>query len=206
MTLIPCAMISRLLRLLGGLVLFVAVLALLAVGATQIPGVLGDKASDLLSSLNPFQDDAVDRTGPAVLQSLTTLSEFKAASGYYEVVVDVEGSNNLPDFISGDRVIYVGKGNVEAVVDFSELDGRRIAVSEDGTSVTVNLPAPMVGEPRLDLKTSYVAVRDEGFVTKFKGSDLEREAQLKAMEKLVTAAKGSAANNFRWRSWKVWLA
>lgn len=190
MTLIPCGMSSWLLRTLGGLVLFVAALAVLAVGAAQIPGVVGGKVGDLLSSLNPFEDDAVDRTGPAVLSSLTALSEFKAASAYYEVVVDLKASNNLPDFISGERVIYVGKGEVEAVVDFGELDERRITTTEDGTSVIVNLPAPTVGQPRLDLETSYVALRDRGFISKFQGSDSEREAQLKAIEQITTAATG----------------
>ncbi len=107
-----------------GLLVFVVVLAF---GAAQIPGVVGDKVGDDLSSLNPFQEDSVDRTGPGVLQSLTEQREFKAARGYYEVVVDLEpGNNNLPDFVSGDRVIYVGKGEVEAVVGFSELDKRRV--------------------------------------------------------------------------------
>jgi hypothetical protein len=125
-----------------------------------------------------------------VLQSLTKLSEFKAARGYYEVVVDLNPGGDLPDFLGGDRVIYVGKGEVEAVVDFSELDERRVARSEDGTSVNVNLPAPVVREPNLDLEASYVALRDRGFVTKFRGSDSEREAQLKARAKLATAANG----------------
>lgn len=183
--------ISRLVRrslgLLGALVLVV----LLTLGVAQVPGAVGDKVTDALSALNPFHEEAADRTGPAVLQSLTTLSEFTAARGYYEVVVDLEpGNNNLPDFINGDRIIYVGKGEVEAVVDFTELDERRVTRGSDGTSVVVNLPAPTIREPDLDLKTSYVAVRDEGFVTKFRGSDLEREAQLKAEERLRAAARG----------------
>lgn len=142
-------------RLTGLLVLVVA----LAFGAAQVPGAFGDRVGDALSALNPFVEEDVDRTGPAVLQSLTELSEFKAARGYYEVVVDLEpGNNNLPDFISGERVIYVGKGEVEAVVDFSELDERRVTRSEDGRSVTVNLPAPTIGKPNLDLSTSYFAL------------------------------------------------
>ncbi len=183
-------MISRLLRPLGGLVLAVAVLAVLAAAATQIPGALGRVASDVLAAANPFHDDAVDRTGPPVLKSLTALSEFKAASGYYEVVVDLEAPNDLPDVLSGDRIIYVGKGEVEAVVDFSELDERRITAADDKTSVSVQLPAPRVGDPRLNLKTSYVAVRDEGFITKFKGTESERKAQLEAIERLSAVASG----------------
>ena len=187
-------MSSRVLPTFGGLiklVLFVAVLAVLAVGAARIPGAVGDKVGDFLSALNPFEEKTVDRTGPSVLQSLTELSEFRAASAYYETVVDLkDDTNNLPDWISGERVLYVGKGDVDAFVDFGELDERRVDLSEDGTSVTVKLPAPTVDEPALDLETSYVADRDEGFINKFKGSDLEREAQLKAIEQMTTAATG----------------
>ena len=185
---------SRALATFGGLiklVLVVAVLAVLAVGAARIPGAVGDKVGDFLSALNPFEEKTVDRTGPSVLQSLTERGEFRAASAYYETVVDLkDDTNNLPDWISGQRVLYVGKGDVDAFVDFGELDERRVHLSEDGTSVTVNLPAPTVDEPALDLKTSYVAHRDEGFINKFKGSDLEREAQLKAIEQMTAAATG----------------
>lgn len=174
------------------LVVLVVLFLIMAVGAAQIPGAIGDRVGSFLSSLNPFAEDAADRTGPPVLQSLTELREFKAASGYYEVIVDLQAPRNLPGFISDNRVIYVGKGDVEAVVDFSELDDRRITASDDRATVTVNLPAPTMSDPRLDLEASYVAFRDEGFVTRFRGSDLEREAQLKAVAKLTAAASGEA--------------
>jgi hypothetical protein len=187
-------MSSRVLPIFGGLikfVLFLAVLAVLAVGATRIPGAMGAKAVEVLSALNPFEEKRVDLTGPSVLQSLTERGEFRAASAYYETVVDLKDeTNNLPDFISGQRVLYVGKGDVDAFVDFSELDDRRVNLSKDGTSVSVNLPAPTVDKPALDLETSYVAYRDEGFINKFKGSDLEQEAQLKAIKQMTTAATG----------------
>ena len=177
----------------GGLrraVLSVAVLALVVLGALQLPGVVGDRVGDALSALNPFDVDPVDRTGPPVLQSLTALEQFKAASAYYEVVVDLDLGNGLPDVLGGDRVVYVGKGRVEALVDFSELDGRRVVRSADGTSVTVRLPAPVVGEPVLDLEGSYAAVRDEGLLTRFTGSDAERKAQLAAVRRLAAVAQG----------------
>lgn len=178
-------------RALGGLVPVVAVLAGLAVGVAQIPGFVGDKVNDALAALNPFRDEGANRTGPAVLQRLTALSEFKAARGYYEVVVEFEDPNNLPDFLSGNSVIYIGKGDVEALVDFSELDERRVSRSRDGKSVTVNLPAPTISEPRLDLRTSRVAGRDEGFLKKFEGSDIEQRAQIEAVDRLASAANGN---------------
>lgn len=58
--------------------------------------------------------------------------------------------------------------------------------------MTLTLPASTVGEPRFDLETSYVADRDEGFLDRFKGSEFEREAQLKAIEQMTTAATGES--------------
>lgn len=142
-------------------------------------------------SLNPFQEETVDRTGPPVLQSLTDLSEFHAASGHYETVVDIEKDTQyLPSWVSGERVLYVGKGDVDGVVDFSNLDERHITVSEDGTTVSVELPAPTVSKPVLDLENSYVVNHDQGIANRFKGSDLEREAQLRAVEQMALAASG----------------
>ena len=178
-------------RGLSRLVLLVAFLAVLAVGAANVPGAVGDKVADALSSLNPFSEKTVDRSGPSVLHSLTILSDYHAVSGHYETVVDIKRDHGfLPGWVAGDGVLYVGKGDVDAVVDFGQLDERRIALSQDRRSVTVRLPAPTIGKPVLNLKTSYVAYRDEGFVTRFRGSDLEHEAQLKAVKKMTTTATG----------------
>jgi hypothetical protein len=48
-----------------------------------------------------------------------------------------------------------------------------------------------VGEPRLNLETSYVADRDQGIIDAFEGSDLERQAQLQAVEQMTTAARSA---------------
>ena len=140
---------------------------------------------------NPFGERNVDRTGPSVLHSLTNLSEYHAASAYYETVVDLEAeASRLPDWLKGERVLYVGKGDVDAVVDFGQLDEGSVKVSEDRTSVTVRLPAPTIDKPQLDLATSYVVEHDQGIVNRFKGSDVERRAQLKAVDQMTAAANG----------------
>lgn len=97
----------------------------------------------------------------------------------------------VPSWLNGERVLYVGKGDVDAVVDFAELDERRVSLSQDGESVAVELPAPRVEAPVLDIENSYVADRNEGLVSRFKGSDLEREAQLRAIEQITDAATGT---------------
>lgn len=142
-------------------------------------------------SLNPFGDETTDRSGSPVLRSLTDISEYHAVTGHYETVVDLDrDTNRLPDWVSGERVLYVGKGDVDAIVDFGELDKSRVVVSEDAKSVTIKLPAPTAGKPQLDLQTSYVVSHEKGLVNRFKGSDLERQAQLKAISQMTTAATG----------------
>ena len=169
-----------------------ALIGLLVVLGVVVAVVAGPSlVSGWLKSLNPFSVTSVDRTGQSVLHSLSNLSEYHAASAHYETVVDLaKDTENLPDWVSGERVLYVGKGDVDAIVDFRELDERRIVISEDGTSVTIKLPAPTSDKPALDLKNSYVANHDEGLINRFSGSQLEREAQLKAVEQMTTTAQG----------------
>lgn len=174
-------------RLLASVVAVIAMLLVLALVATGVAFLAGWRPS-----LNPFRDEAVDRTGPAVLKSLNDLSEYHAASGHYETVVDVENATPyVPDILSGERVLYVGKGDVDAVVDFGRLDQGRVVVSQDRTAVSIRLPAPTVDQPTLDLEHSYVANHEQGIVNRFKGSDLERQAQLKAVQQMTSAAVGS---------------
>lgn len=157
----------------------------------SVPGLVGDKIGDAISSLNPFDTKSVDRTGASVLQSLTDLSDYHAASAHYETVIDLEDDTDyVPDWLRGERVLYVAKGDVDAMVDFGELDERSVVVSEDRTSVSITLPEPTVGKPVLDVEGSYVADHDEGFTNAFSGSDMEHEAQVKAIDRMTETAAG----------------
>lgn len=148
----------------------------------------------LLDVSNPFKEKRSDRTGPSVLVSLTSISEYHAAKAYYETVVDIEDDTaHLPDWVSGERVLYVGKGTVDGLVDFSNLDEDHVVVSEDHKFAAIHLPEPSVGEPVLDLEDSYVVEHSKGLADKFSGSELEGEAQLKAVKQMSAAA--SSADN-----------
>lgn len=172
------------------------VVTVCALAIVAMVALVGAKAAfpDWTFSLNPFSEKTVDKTGPALLKSLTDLSEYHAASGYFETVVDLDDDASfLPTWIKGEQILYVGKGTVDSLVNFGVLDERRVTVSEDRTSVTITLPAPTVGKPVLDLEKSEVFSHDVGIVTKFTGSDIERKAQLKAIEQMTAAASGEGA-------------
>ncbi|OLT16686.1 hypothetical protein BJF80_04915 [Serinicoccus sp. CUA-874] len=168
-----------------GVVAMIPVVLLALVGGLAL-------LTDWRPSLNPFTEEEIDRTGPSVLQSLTEISDFHAASAYYETVVDLERDTRfVPGWISGERVLYVGKGTVDAVVDFSALDDRRVQVDEESGAVRVRLPEPSVGDPVLDLEESYVVSVDRGITNRFRGSDLEQEAQRVAVAQMSEAAEGT---------------
>ena len=110
-----------------------AIAGLVVVAAMVGAGRLGD----LLPSIpNPFGSETVDRTQPALLQSLADLSEYHAATGNFQVIVDTEKDTRfVPSFIRGERTVFVAGGSVDAIVDFSQLDERSIQVSPDRTAV-----------------------------------------------------------------------
>jgi hypothetical protein len=174
----------RSLRVVQRITSVVGVVVIVAVLAAAVGVLAGWRPS-----LNPFRLNTIDRTGSPVLKSLTDLSEYHAASAHYETVVDLDkDANNLPSWISGERVLYVGKGDVDAIVDFGELDERRVVLSPDAKSVSIALPAPTADKPVLNLETSYVVDHEKGLINRFRGSALEREAQLRAITQMTTAA------------------
>src|SRR5262245_48026530 len=99
---------------------------------------------------NPFKTEQVDRTGPAVLKALADLHEYRAATGSYQVMVDVEkDAKYLPAFVKGERTLFLAQGSVDAGVDFSGLGPESVTVNPD-RSVTISLPHAQLGKPVLD--------------------------------------------------------
>lgn len=146
---------------------------------------------------NPFGSETVDRTQPALLQSLADLSDYHAARGNFQVIVDTEKDTRfVPSFIRGERTIYAAGGSVDAIVDFSQLNERSVQVSPDRTSVSIVLPAPMVAEPIVDAAQSRVVSRDRGVLDRI-GSAFsdnpatERPLILAAEDKMREAALAS---------------
>lgn len=122
------------------------------------------------------------RESPAVLQSLRDLSRYHAASGDYQIIVDVEEDVRfVPSFVAGERTMMVATGSVDAAVDFSGLGPAAVEVSEDRTTVSITLPAPELTEAHIDNEHTYVAERQRGLfdrVGEFLSSNPGDDAQL----------------------------
>ena len=129
-----------------------------------------------LGDANPFKNGlvtqrTVDRSGPAVLKTVNDMGRFQAASGHYEVVIDVEHStDNVPSFLSGHRVLFVAAGDVDVSVDLAALGTGAVTVNDARTSATITLPKPKLAPARLDLARSYVYSDEQGLIDRLKGN------------------------------------
>src|ERR1700759_5210056 len=81
-----------------------AVVVLLTLGTARACSWLG-------SDNAPLSQKTVDRSGPVVLKSIQDLSRFEAATGTFQVVVDLEKDTKyVPSAIKGQRTLFVGVG------------------------------------------------------------------------------------------------
>ncbi|MCK2221676.1 DUF4230 domain-containing protein [Actinomadura sp. ATCC 31491] len=147
--------------------------------------------------LDPTGERTVDRSQPVLLQSIKDLSRFEAATGTFQVVVDLEkDANFLPDAVKGTRTLFVGAGGVDAYVDFGALATNAVTVSEDRTEATIRLPHAQLEKPNLDNSRSYVFAQQRGLFDRV--SDFlsgspgdQRELYLLAEKKITEAAVAS---------------
>ena len=146
---------------------------------------------------NPFERERVDRSGPALLERLEDLSEYRAASAQLQELIDIEDDTRfLPSFVSGERVSFLAHGTVDAVVDFEGLAAGSVTVSDDRKTVRVTLPRARIDTVRVDPDESRVLNRERGVLDRL-GSVFsdnptsERELYQLAEEKLRDAAADS---------------
>lgn len=146
---------------------------------------------------NPFESERVDRSGPAMLERLEDLAEYRAASAQLQELIDIEDDTRfVPSFISGERVSFLAFGTVDAVVDFSSLGEGAVTVDDDRTSVEVVLPPARIDTVRVDPQRSRVLNRERGVLDRL-GSVFsdnptsERELYQLGEEKLRDAAAQS---------------
>lgn len=170
----------------------------LAVGIGIALGVIVAVALMVRAIPNLFSTTEVDREHSVVLAELQDLSRFVAATGRFQTLIDVEeDADYLPDFIKGERVIFVAEGDVEGYVEFGGLAEDAITVSEDGKTVTVRVPEPQLSEADLDVDSSYVAARDRGVLDRLEdavssGSPTDDQELLRrAEDRLGEAAQQS---------------
>lgn len=157
--------------------------------------VLGPLVTGVLGITLPFQTKTIDRTQPALLESVQELSQYHAGVGNFQVIVDQEQDVSwVPSFIAGERSLFVAHGTVNAYVDLSGLSKGDLTLSKDGTSVRVRLPEGELDKPNLDQERSFLFSQERGVIDRV-GDAISTQDQGElyqlAEEKLAAAAAES---------------
>jgi hypothetical protein len=141
-----------------------------------------------------FGTDTHDRSGPALLKSIQDISRYDAASGNFQVVVDLEkDARFLPDAIRGTRTLYVGAGTVDAYVDLGKVGENDVRVNGDRTSATLRLPHAQLGKPALDPDRSYAVSKQRGLFDRLGDLFSDNPNGEQAVQKLAVRHIGDAA-------------
>lgn len=168
-------------------ILSAVVLVLVVLGA-------GLQLSLLPGLRDVFREDTHDRSGPTLLKSIQDISRYDAASGNFQVVVDLEKDTKyLPDAVRGTRTLYVGAGTVDAYVDLGKVGEDDVTVNDDRTSATLRLPHAALGEPSLDPDRSYAVSKQRGLLDRLGDLFSDNPNSEQAVQKLAVRHIGDAA-------------
>lgn len=172
----------------GGLVAAIVAVIVLVVALSAV---------HLLPQLrNPFAQTTTVRSEPVILKSITELSRYEAASGSFEVVVDLtKRTSLLPSFIAGSETLFIGAGTDIAYIDFSQLKSQAIKTSANRTTVSVALPKAQLEPAVLNVSQSYVYAEQQGLFNRigdfFSGNPNSQQVYELAQQKIQTAAQQS---------------
>jgi hypothetical protein len=143
---------------------------------------------------DPPATQTVDRSPTALLVAMRDIADYHAATGTYQVLVDVEhDSPYLPSVISGERSTLFATGSVDARVDFSGLGPGSISVSDDRRSATITLPAPTLTPATLDPAQTRIVGRERGLVQRVEDAVTDNPRDDSALYQLAAVKLDAAA-------------
>lgn len=169
----------------------------LAVIVAGLIGYGGPRLLGFFHRAQPFAERTVDRTQPAILQALTDLHDYRAASATFDIVVDVEKDARwMPAALRGERMVMTARGSVDAGVSLEHLDASAVALDPVTKAVTITLPHAQLRQPALDLGSTHMVVHQRGLLDRI-GSAVgsaptaEKPMLVQAEAKLANAARSS---------------
>ncbi len=140
--------------------------------------------------IGPLLEDRPPRTttGPVVVEGIQELDQLATVRWTESVLVTREsGGTDLERTLTGERVLLVATGDVEAGVSLAELGEDDVRV--DGETVTIRLPEPEILSVSLDEEETRVYDRDFGPLNFRPNDGLVEEARDVALDKLEKAAR-----------------
>jgi Protein of unknown function (DUF4230) len=166
------------------------VLALVIVVLGIVLGVGLARFGSLLPIVGPLLAEKPPRTttGPVVVEGIRELDQPATVRWTESVPVTREtGGDILDRLFSGEKVIVIATGKVEAGVDLGDITKDDVSVG--GDSVTIDLPQPEILSASLDEEKTSVYDRDFSPLNVRPDDQLVEEARLQAVEKIKVAAR-----------------
>lgn len=149
----------------------------------------------MVPNLNPFGTETKDRSGPALLRSVRDLSQYHAAEGNFQVVVDLEKDVSwVPDVIAGSRSLFIAQGSVDAYVDFEGLSDEALTVDNEKKTVEVRLPSAQLAKPNIDQEHTYLYSQARGIWDRIQAAfsaEDQKEFYVLAEQKIGDAAESA---------------
>lgn len=131
---------------------------------------------------------ATTTTSPVVVEGVQDLNRLATVRWTESVVVTkASGGSELRRFLTGEELILVAVGDVEAGVDLSKVGEDDVRVA--GERVGVRLPEPEIFSVSLDEERTRLYDRDQGILNLRPDDTLVEEARLDAHEELLAAAR-----------------
>ena len=149
----------------------------------------------VFGQFKPFGDESIDRSQPAMLKSVRDLSQYHAAAGEFQVVLDIENDVKwVPSALAGERTLFVAAGSVNAYVDLGSMKDDGLVLSPDRKTVELRLPKPQLDKPNLHHDRSYVFSQERGLINDLQalaGPPDQQRFYVAAEAKLTEAAQKS---------------
>ena len=128
-------------------------------------------------------------TSPVVVEGVRELDRLATVRVTESIIVTRQSAsdNAFDRLFSGEKVLLVASGNVEAGVDLSEIGEGDVRVRDD--TVTIRLPDPRVLSATLDEDKTRVYDRDYSLLNVRPDDDLVEEARVRAEQRIEEAAR-----------------
>jgi hypothetical protein len=166
------------------------VLALVIVVLSVASGLGLARFGSSLPMVGPLLGEKPPRTttGPVVVEGIKELDHLATVRWTESVPVTREtGGDILDRLFSGEKVIVIATGKVEAGVDLGDIEKDDVGVN--GDSVTIDLPEPEILSASLDEGRTRVYDRDFSPLNLRPDDQLVEEARLQAIQKIKDAAR-----------------
>ncbi len=140
--------------------------------------------------LGPLLEEKPARTttGPVVVEGVRGLDQLATVRWTESVPVTRQSGGDVLDrLFSGEEVLVIATGEVEAGVDLSEIGKDDVRV--EGDTVTMHLPEPEILSSSLDEEKTRVYDRDFSPLNVRPDDELVEEARLRAIEKVEEIAR-----------------